>query len=260
MIVQGNVKEELFMNEIIRLLKSHRSIRNYEDKQIPDEYINEIVEAVQAAPSWINGQHVSIISVTSKEKKERLAKLVGNQAYVAQAPVFFIFCMDFHRTYLASEKHKKSLAVVEDVDALLVGSTDVGLAMGNAIAAAESLGLGIVPIGGIRRNPLDIIELLQLPKYVIPISGLCIGYAAQIPEQKPRLPKEAIFHQEQYREGFNEVLETYDKTIAKDNEKRSNGTLHTTWSERVATFYEKPYYEQIEKMLKQQGFTCKNMN
>ncbi|WP_257008125.1 nitroreductase family protein [Bacillus sp. FJAT-45350] len=131
--------------------------------------------------------------------------------------------------------------------------------MGNAIAAAESLGLGTVPIGGIRRNPHEVIELLNLPKYVIPISGLCVGYAADVPNQKPRFPMEAVYHQETYNHDLKDIVNQYDETIKADSSERSNGSAAHTWSERVSTFYKKPYFKDIASMLEKQGFTCKNV-
>lgn len=87
-----------------------------------------------------------------------------------------IFCLDFYRAKLAADKNNVELKITDSVESLLIGSTDVGIALGNAIAAAESFGLGTVPIGGIRRNPQDVIELLGLPEYVFPIAGLVVGH------------------------------------------------------------------------------------
>jgi FMN reductase [NAD(P)H] len=247
------------MNAIINTQHKHRSYRSYSSKAIEEEKLNAIISAAQSAPSWINGQQVSIIAVADEQKKSRLAELVGNQAYVAQAPIFFIFCADFYRAQIAGEKHGKTLEAIDDVDALLVGATDVGLAMSNAITAAESLDLGTVPIGGIRKNPLEVIELLDLPKYVIPITGLCVGYPNEDPGTKPRFPQEAIFHKESYQHNQTSIIDTYDETMSAYMNKRTNGKQTTSWTERVSSFYEKPYYSSIADMLEQQGFKCKNV-
>ncbi|RBW69267.1 NADPH-dependent oxidoreductase [Bacillus taeanensis] len=247
------------MNETIKTLKNHRSFRSYLDKDVPEELLNEMIESSQAAPSWINGQQVTVIAVKDPARKQKLAELCGNQAHIKEAPVFLIFCADFYRAQLAAEKENVTLEALDDIDALLVGAADVGLAMGNAIAAAESSGLGIVPIGGIRRNPLEVIELLELPKYVLPISGLCVGYGAEDPGQKPRLPKEAVYHQESYNSDLQKTINTYDETYSEYMKKRTNGEKDTTWSEAVTSFYKQTYYPSIAQMVEQQGFTCKNI-
>ncbi|MEC2071540.1 NADPH-dependent oxidoreductase [Alkalihalophilus marmarensis] len=247
------------MNTIINTQLNHRSYRSYTSKKVEPEKLDAVIKASQAAPSWINGQQVSIIAVFDDQRKKRLSELVGNQAYVAEVPVFLIFCADFYRAQLAGEVHGKTLEAIDDVDALLVGATDVGLAMSNAITAAESLDLGTVPIGGIRKNPLEVIELLELPKHVIPIAGLCVGYPSEDPGLKPRLPKEAIYHEESYQTNVAALIESYDQSMRAYMHKRTNGAQSTSWTERVSSFYEKPYYTSIAQMLEKQGFTCKNI-
>ncbi|MBU8904978.1 NADPH-dependent oxidoreductase [Desertibacillus haloalkaliphilus] len=248
------------MNEVIRTLTNHRSIRTFTDKQVQEQDIDAIVKAAQAAPSWVNGQQVTIISVTDEQKKQKLSELVGHQASVAQAPLFFVFCADFYRTSIASDIENEPLHAVCDIDSLLVGATDVGLALGNAIAASESLGLGIVPIGGIRRNALEVIELLELPNYVIPISGLCIGYPNEDPGQKPRFPKEAILHEEVYNtaDTKQQVID-YDQTMSMYTRERTNGESDDGWTKRIAGFYNKQYYKDVPAMLRKQGYDIKNL-
>jgi len=82
------------MNNTIDKIKNHRSIRQYLDKEVPNELIDEILKSAQAMPNSINGQQTSVIVVRDKEKREKLAELVGNQPYVAKAPVFLVFVME----------------------------------------------------------------------------------------------------------------------------------------------------------------------
>ncbi|WP_071394768.1 NADPH-dependent oxidoreductase [Bacillus tuaregi] len=242
------------MNEVIQSLLSHRSVRSYENKPVDEKELDQIIQAVQTAPNWINGQQFSIIAVKDTERKKKLAELCGGQKHIAEAPVFLIFCADFYRTYLASQMEDKSMEAIFDIDTLIVGATDVGIALGTAVAAAESLGLGTVPIGGIRRNGLEVIKELNLPPYVIPVSGLCIGHPAQVPDQKPRLPKEAVYHTETYQQELMPLLEQYNDTYKKYLEEREQNNRSSTWTESVANFFSKSYYHGIAEMLKQQKF------
>jgi FMN reductase [NAD(P)H] len=252
------------VNDVINTLTSHRSFRQYEEKQVEQEHLNAILSSAQAAPNWINGQQVSVIVIKDKKKKHELSVLCGNQKHIDQAPVFLVFCADFYRAKIASEMENVSFKVVSDADALLVGATDVGIALSNAIAASESLGLGTVPIGGIRRRPLEVIELLQLPEYVIPISGLCIGHPAEDPGLNPRLPKEAFIHSETYNANQQEYIEKYNKQYKQHQLNKTNGQRDTSWTERISNFYKGSHYNNnypdVPKMLKQQGFTCKDLS
>jgi FMN reductase [NAD(P)H] len=74
------------------------------------------------------------------------------------------------------------------------------------------MGLGIVPIGGLRRNPQTFVDLLNLPEYVFPISGLVVGYPRSFPGQKPRLPIKATLQKEQYDAKIQkEIIDQYAK-------------------------------------------------
>ncbi|OOM14388.1 NADPH-dependent oxidoreductase [Clostridium saccharobutylicum] len=186
------------MNNTIDTIKNHRSIRQYLDKEVSDELIDEIVKSAQYMPNSINGQQVTVIVIRDKAKKEKLAELTGNQDYIAKAPVFLVFVMDFYRTYLAGEKTGFKQVIHEDIEGILVGSVDAGIALGASVIAAESLGLGTVPIGGVRKNPEEVIELLGLPKYTFPMVGLVVGYPSDKSHKKPRVPFNSFKHDECY--------------------------------------------------------------
>ncbi|OME34325.1 NADPH-dependent oxidoreductase [Paenibacillus odorifer] len=246
------------MNEVVQTLKNHRSFRQYSNQPVEPERLQTMIESAQAAPSWVHGQQVSIIAIKDPARKQQLSVLCGNQKHVAAAPVFLVFCMDFYRAKVASELEGKSFEAVKDVDALLVGATDVGISLSNAIAAAESMGLGIIPIGGVRRNTAGVIELLKLPEYVFPVVGLCVGYPAEEVSQKPRLPLEAIFHEEQYNPDVQGLLEAYNQTHREYLQQQ--GMTERDWTSTIAHFYEiNPEYGDAKSTLKQQGFSCDNL-
>jgi FMN reductase [NAD(P)H] len=186
------------MNETIKLIQDHRSIRSYLDKDISEEVLDHILKSAQAMPNSINSQRTSIIVVRDKEKKKKLAHLAGDQKWIEDSSVFLIFVMDFYKTSLAGEKTGNTQVIHESMEGTLAGSFDAGIAMGGTIIAAESLGIGIVPIGGIRKSPAEVIELLELPKYTYPVAGLALGYPSYNSMQKPRMPFETFRHNEKY--------------------------------------------------------------
>jgi len=245
------------MNQVIETLKQHRSYRKYENKPVPKEMVEAILDSAQAAPSWANGQQVTVILVEDTARKERLAELCGNQQHIKEAPIFLVFCMDFYRTELAANLENTAFGAADQSDLLLVGATDAGIALANAITAAESLGLGTVPIGGIRRNAPEVVEYLQLPKYVLPISGLSIGFPAEDPGVKPRLPKESYVHKETYNSDQIGSLKEYNDIFKQYLQER--GSEQANWTNRVANFYKQPYYPSLGPLLKKQGFTAKDL-
>ncbi|WP_455683655.1 NADPH-dependent oxidoreductase [Thomasclavelia sp.] len=245
------------MNEVIHTLLSHRSIRNYEERPVEDEVLEQIIKAVQAAPNWVNLQHVSVIAIKEKKNREKFAMLCGNQKHIGQAPVFLIFCADFYRVWITcKEKGQEFDSVVSQIDNIIVGANEVGIALGTAVAAAESYGLGTVPIGDIRLHALTVIEELNLPKYVVPMLGLCIGYPAENPDIKPRFPKEAVYFEEKYNPNLAPLLEQYDEIYAKYLKERPWNNRMGNWTQLAADFYKPPYnhYPEVSRMLRQQGF------
>ncbi len=246
------------MNEVMNTLLSHRSIRVFEDQPVEGEILAQIIKAVQAAPNWVNLQHVSVISVKDKERRKKFSELCGIQKHIAQAPVFLVFCADFYRTWLACDaKGQPFDAVINQIDNLIVGANEVGIALGTAVAAAESFGLGTVPIGDIRLHALEVIQELNLPKYVLPLLGLCVGYPAEKPGIKPRLPKEAVYFEEQYQQDLKPLLTQYDELYAHYLKERPWNSRVRNFTQLAADFYRPPYnhYPEVPEMLRRQGFS-----
>lgn len=251
------------MNEVIKSLLSHRSIRVYQDKAVEEDVLDQIIKAVQAAPNWVNLQHVSIIAIKDKERREMFSELCGNQKQIAQAPVFLIFCADFYRTWLACQYNGQAFEeTVSQIDNLIVGANEVGIALGTAVAAAESFGLGTVPIGDIRLHALKAVEELNLPKYVLPLLGLCVGYPAEEPGLKPRLPKEAVYFEERYQQDLGVLLAEYDEIYARYLKERPRNSRVGNFTQHTADFYRPPYnhYPEVPALLRQQGFKVENTN
>lgn len=246
------------MNNTIDIIKDHRSIRQYLDKDVPNELIDDIIKSAQAMPNSINGQQASVIVVRDKKKKEKLAELVGNQEYVAKAPVFLVFVMDFYRTYLAGEKTGLKQVIHEDIEGILAGSVDVGIALGASVVAAESLGLGTVPIGGIRKNPEEVIELLGLPKYTFPMVGLVVGYPADKSHKKPRVPFDSFKHEESYDTKVVEAsINDYDEEMDKYLKDIGRSEQETNWSTLTSRIYQSVYYPKVKDAVATQGLKSK---
>ena len=182
--------------------------------------------------------------------------MCGNQRHIAEAPVFLVFCTDYYRTWLACRAKGQSLdTVLEDMDTVIVGAHEAGIAVGTAVAAAESLGLGTVVIGDVRQHPLEVIAELELPPYVFPVLGLCVGYAAEDPGLKPRLPMRAVFFEEKYDTNPEDALKDYDTLYVESLEVRFFNNRVGTWTELVSDFHSTSYhYKHTEEMLRQQKF------
>ena len=177
----------------------------------------------------------TIIRVKNKSTRESLARLAGNQPYVESAAEFMIFCADLKRAGNYCKEYEKPFEG-DYTEHFIIATVDVALMAQSLVTAAESVGLGICYIGGIRNNPVDVSKLLELPIGVYPVFGLCLGYPDQDPEIKPRLPLSVILKDEVYNErGDQDQIREYDEKIRDYYRTRTGGGHGISWTEQVAT-------------------------
>ncbi|MBT2737460.1 oxygen-insensitive NADPH nitroreductase [Bacillus sp. ISL-7] len=231
------------MNEVIKTILNHRSIRHFEDKPLADEQIKTIVTSAQAAATSSFIQAYSIIGVKDKEKKKKLAEIAGNQEYVEKNGHFFVFCADLYRHTIIGEKEQKDVTPsIESTEKFMVALIDASLAAQNAAIAAESLGLGICYIGGIRNNLEEVKKLLKTPERVIPLFGLAVGVPTKLTDKKPRLPYEHVYHEDEYQQNsdvYLSQLQKYDELISSYYEERTNGKRKDRWTDQIATMLDR---------------------
>ena len=239
------------MNTTITQIKAHKSIRAYTDQPITAEQLDEILAAAQQAPSSSFLQAASIIRITDKTLRAQIMQLSAEQAYIAGAAEFLLFCADFNR-----HKQIVSDAKTGFVEQLLIGATDAAMMGQNALVAAESLGLGGVYIGAVRNHPAEIGELLGLPELVIPLFGLCLGYPAQDPEVKPRLPRALVVHENCYQPLNKTLLAQYDDQMRAYYASRTSNNKDQSWSSQITAILGREARPYMLNYLQQQGY-CK---
>ena len=245
------------MNETIRLLKAHRSIRAFTAEPVPDATVRELVACGQAAATSSNLQAVTVIQVRDQGKRERLAELAGGQPYVASAGAFLVFCADLNRARLACEAEGGTFCEGM-TEHFILATVDTALAAQNCVVAAESLGLGICYIGGLRNNPQAVSELLELPRLVYPVFGLCLGHPAQDPEVKPRLPLAAVLGEDVYpAENLAEHIRAYDARTREYYRRRTGGTKESWWSLEMKGLVGREARPHMTAFLADRGFGMK---
>lgn len=244
------------MNETIELMMKHRSVRKFKPDPVSKEQLAAIVAAGQMASSSSSVQAYTIIAVTEQEQKAKLAELAGNQSYVNECPVFLVWCADLYRLSDAAKRHLPEKESYEDsTENFMVATIDVALASQNAALAAESLGFGIVYIGGLRNRIEEVSEVLGLPDGVYPVYGMCIGVADQDTGIRPRLPLDAVLHHGRYNaEQTLKGVESYDETTAAYMKERTQGERSTSWSEMMAKRLTEPVRLQMKPFLEGKGF------
>ncbi len=198
------------MTKISEILLDRRTIRKYSSEPIDDKLLNELLNMGRRASTTGNMQVYSIIITRDEKMKKELAPLHFNQNMVTEAPVVLTFCADFNRFNKwckirnAEPGYDNFLSfMTAAIDALLVAQT--------VCIAAESKGLGICYLGTTTYTADKIIGLLKLPKGVIPVTTVTLGWPSEHPEQVDRLPLDAVTHKETYRDYSMEDIEKYYK-------------------------------------------------
>ena len=245
---------------MIDSILNHRSIRDYKDTPISDEILDEILNAATRASNTGNMQIYSIIATKSDEIKEQLLPLHFNQQMVKKAPVVLTFCVDFNRFNKWCESRNANPGY-DNFLSFYTASIDATIAAQNAALEAEAQGLGICYLGTTNYNADKIIDVLNLPKGVVPVTTLVIGYPNEKPKLTPRLPAEAVVHYEKYNdfseEKINSIYEELEasessKNFAKEHDKENLAQVFTQ------VRYTKANNEHFSKVLlnviKKQGF------
>ena len=248
------------MATISDTLLKRRTIRKYTSEPVDDKLLNELLVMGCRTSTTGNMQVYSIIITTDTQVKNDLAPLHFNQKMITEAPVVLTFCADFNRfnrwclLRKAEPGYDNFLSfITAAIDALLVAQT--------FCIAAESKGLGICYLGTTTYNAHKIIKVLKLPRGVVPITTVTLGWPSEKPEQVDRLPLEAIIHKQTYADYSDEDIIKYyhpkeereDSTqYVRENNKETLAQVFTDIRYKKA---DNVYFSKILlQVLKDQGF------
>lgn len=189
-----------------RLMRAHRSIRQYEDRPVDPELLDRVLaEALAGSSSSGNLNMVSVVRTRDVERKKRLCELHFEQPMVLQAPCVLTFCADTFRTrrWLAQRGARLGFA---DLISYHVAAFDAIILAQTSALALQAQGLGICYMGTTLHSMGAIAEFLELPDNCLPVTSLVVGWPAEAPAQRDRLPPAAWVHDERYtRPGAGDI-------------------------------------------------------
>lgn len=242
-------------------LFNHRSIRKYKEKEVEQPIIDKILKAAIRASNTGNMQVYSIIVTKEPAIKEKLWDAHFQQEMVKKAPIVMTFCADINRF----NKWCKQRNAVSGYDNFLWfynATIDATLASQNASLAAEEEGLGICYLGTTTYMASTIIEILDLPKGVVPVTSIVVGY----PDEHAggltdRLPLDAVVHYEKYSDYSDEDIEKnykelestdFTRKLIEENQTENLAQIFTDkrYKKTDNVFFSKRYFNVI----KNQGF------
>ena len=197
--------------DLFETLMKRRSVRSFEDRPVPADVMGKLLDAANNAPTGGNIQPLSIIVVENAEDREELSEIVGGQPWVRNAPVSLIFCLDFHRVKRWAEMFDVEFLGEQILGSFLIGYADVMCAAQSVVVLAESLGLGSVYVGTIQANMRQASEHFGVPRHVLPLMVLSLGYPKSVPKHIPKLATDVVVHRDRYRvPSDKEVREAFE--------------------------------------------------
>lgn len=249
-------------NETLATLIGHRSVRAYQDAPLPPRTLELMVAAAQSASTSSNLQTWSVVAAEEPAQKARLAELGGQQAFIAQAPLFLVWLADLSRLARVADARALPHAGLDYFEMFLMGAIDASLAAQNAAVAAEALGLGVVYVGGMRNQPEAVAETLGLPPLSFAVFGMAVGVPdpARPAAVKPRLPQAAVLHRERYNPeqaaAVDEYVDAMDR-FYQEQQMRTKGDWAEHSARRVAGPESLSGRDRLREALRNLGFELK---
>lgn len=242
------------------VFKDRRTIRKYQQRDIPADLLNDLFDSAFRASTVGNMQIYSVVVTKDEAIKSKLAPAHFNQPMVMGAPLVLTFCIDLRRFSKWCEQ-RKTTPGYNNFEWFVTGAVDTLLAAQTFCVAAEEKGLGICYLGTTTYNPQMIIDALELPELVFPITTITVGWPDETPAQVDRLPLKGILHEEVYHDYSADDINSiyaYKESLPENLQfilENSKETLAQVFTEvRYKKDDNEAMSDHLWKALKKQGF------
>jgi len=180
-------------------LLTRRSIRKYSERPVDEQLLGRLLTEAARTQTMGNLQLYSVVVTRSQEMKQRLAPAHFSQPMVTEAPVVLTICADFNRTSQWA-RCRKAEPGYDNVLSFLNAAIDALLYTQTLCCLMDEEGLGYCYLGTTVYQPQQIIDILRLPRLVMPVATITVGWPAEQPPQSDRLPVESFVHNETYKD------------------------------------------------------------
>lgn len=192
----------------MKTISTRRSIRRYSCREVSGQLLERLLSEAMRTQTMGNLQLYSVVVTRSDEMKHRLASAHFNQPMVTQAPVVLTFCADTRRTSVWAE-NRQAVPGYDNLLSYQNAATDALLFCQTFCNLAEEEGLGCCFLGTTVYMPQMIIDTLKLPRLVMPVATITLGWPDEQPPLTDRLPLEAVMHSETYADYTPESIDRF---------------------------------------------------
>ena len=189
-------------------LTTRRTIRQYSNQEVSEALLNRLMAEAARTQTMGNLQLYSVVVTRSEEMKQRLAPAHFNQPMITSAPVVLTICADFNRTSVWA-RNRKAEPGYDNFLSYQNAATDALLYTQTLCNLMDEEGLGYCYLGTTVYMPQQIIDALRLPRLVMPVATLTVGWPAEEPPLADRLPLQSFVHSETYHDYTPQDIDTY---------------------------------------------------
>lgn len=184
--------------EFFEVVRRRRSVRQFENRDVPEEAVRALLEAAVQAPTAGNMQPWEFIVVRDRQRVASLVSATYSgylqaggqpQRWIERAPVVIVACVNTRRSGARYGEHGRRLAAI-----------DVAAAVENLLLAATGLGLGACWVAGF--DAAAVSRALGLPPAVEPLALIPVGYPERTPPPPPRLALSDVVYSEVYGSNY----------------------------------------------------------
>lgn len=193
---------------LMDLMKNRATVRKYAERDVDDALLNRLLEAAARTQTMGNLQLYSVVVTRDAERKQALTPAHFNQPMVTEAPVVLTICADFNRTTRWCEE-RKATPGYDNFLSFLNAATDALLFTQTFSCLAEEAGLGLCFLGTTVYQPQAIIDALKLPRLVMPVATLTVGWPAEQPALTDRLSVPSFVHEEAYHDYSRDEIDRF---------------------------------------------------
>lgn len=236
---------------IFDVLETRATCRNFLPDLIEEPVLEQMYSAAASAPSGGGFQNISIIEVSDEADKQRLAQFSRGQGFIAKAPINLVFCVDHRRTWRIAEHEYAPKDPVVDVFDFILGVVDAAISAQTLCLAGETLGVRSCFNGNILQQIDEICEMLSIPKYVLPVFMVTIGYpAGKAAPLSGKYPWNLLVSRNRYCDmDMQELYAAYEKKTG-TNHIKSRGTnlikLYETAEKRYGAKWAKECMDRVQ--------------
>lgn len=242
-------------------IANYRSHRRYQPRPLEPDLLRLLCACALSAPSKSDLQQCDIVIVSDAGTRKAIVATIPDMLWIADAPAFLMFVANGERLPLMAGERGKPFPN-DHLDQFFNASVDAAIVLATFIQAATAIGLGCCPISAVRDHPRAVSELLGLPRRVIPVAGLCVGWPAQDGDITPRLSLTTTLIDNRYgkRDPTGEI-DAYDRRRQKlrpyrrqRNPERWGEAPFHGWSEDKARQYAEPTRTDFGSFVREKGF------